>query len=178
MMILTAVTAVCAYGFYRVGKGNLEKRYVFTHTPVSLRFSFISFVSSFHLCPWHCHLFIRVSFLYEEEVKVQTLGFFEHRFEFSFPISLLHFAPFEPFTSAWRRWLFNSYSSLFFAHYTHHVHDPVMGVCTGHGHFYIFAILKTRTEQILLYSATFEFANPFVMLRTPRAQPLGSGGTL
>ncbi|KAK7676893.1 hypothetical protein QCA50_020149 [Cerrena zonata] len=26
VMILTAVTAVCAYGFYRVGAGNLEKR--------------------------------------------------------------------------------------------------------------------------------------------------------
>lgn len=44
VMILTAVTAVCAYGFYRVGKGNLEKRYVFTHTPVSL--SFLSYLPS------------------------------------------------------------------------------------------------------------------------------------
>ncbi|EGO02024.1 B16.6 subunit of GRIM-19, NADH:ubiquinone oxidoreductase [Serpula lacrymans var. lacrymans S7.3] len=26
LVILGAVTAVCAYGFYRVGKGNLEKR--------------------------------------------------------------------------------------------------------------------------------------------------------
>jgi len=26
--ILCGVTAVCAYGFYRVGKGNLEKRFV------------------------------------------------------------------------------------------------------------------------------------------------------
>ena len=28
LVILGGVTAVCAYGFYRVGKGNLEKRYV------------------------------------------------------------------------------------------------------------------------------------------------------
>lgn len=28
LVILGAVTAVCAYGFYRVGKGNLERRYV------------------------------------------------------------------------------------------------------------------------------------------------------
>ncbi|KAG6378617.1 hypothetical protein JVT61DRAFT_12885 [Boletus reticuloceps] len=26
LAILGAVTAVCAYGFYRVGKGNLERR--------------------------------------------------------------------------------------------------------------------------------------------------------
>ena len=26
LVILGAVTAVCAYGFYRVGKGNLERR--------------------------------------------------------------------------------------------------------------------------------------------------------
>jgi NADH dehydrogenase (ubiquinone) 1 alpha subcomplex subunit 13 len=29
VVILGSVTAVCAYGFYRVGLGNLEKRYVF-----------------------------------------------------------------------------------------------------------------------------------------------------
>lgn len=29
VVILGGVTAVCAYGFYRVGLGNLEKRYVF-----------------------------------------------------------------------------------------------------------------------------------------------------
>ena len=28
LAILGGVTAVCAYGFYRLGKGNLEKRYV------------------------------------------------------------------------------------------------------------------------------------------------------
>jgi len=28
--ILGGVTAICAYGFYRVGKGNLERRCVFT----------------------------------------------------------------------------------------------------------------------------------------------------
>ena len=28
LVILGGVTAVCAYGFYRLGKGNLEKRYV------------------------------------------------------------------------------------------------------------------------------------------------------
>ena len=27
-VIVGAVTAICAYGFYRVGLGNLEKRYV------------------------------------------------------------------------------------------------------------------------------------------------------
>jgi NADH dehydrogenase (ubiquinone) 1 alpha subcomplex subunit 13 len=27
--ILGGVTAICAYGFYRVGKGNLERRCVF-----------------------------------------------------------------------------------------------------------------------------------------------------
>lgn len=27
-VIFGAVTAICAYGFYRVGLGNLEKRYV------------------------------------------------------------------------------------------------------------------------------------------------------
>lgn len=26
LVILGGVTAICAYGFYRVGKGNLEKR--------------------------------------------------------------------------------------------------------------------------------------------------------
>ena len=31
LAILGAVTAVCAYGFYRVGKGNLERRYVYPH---------------------------------------------------------------------------------------------------------------------------------------------------
>ncbi|KAG8218536.1 hypothetical protein J3R82DRAFT_4175 [Butyriboletus roseoflavus] len=31
LAILGAVTAVCAYGFYRVGKGNLERRYVYLH---------------------------------------------------------------------------------------------------------------------------------------------------
>lgn len=30
LVILGGVTAICAYGFYRVGKGNLEKRYVNT----------------------------------------------------------------------------------------------------------------------------------------------------
>jgi len=28
LVILGGVTAICAYGFYRVGLGNLEKRYV------------------------------------------------------------------------------------------------------------------------------------------------------
>lgn len=28
LAILGGVTALCAYGFYRVGKGNIEKRYV------------------------------------------------------------------------------------------------------------------------------------------------------
>ena len=28
-VIIGAVTAICAYGFYRVGLGNLEKRWVF-----------------------------------------------------------------------------------------------------------------------------------------------------
>ena len=28
LVILGGVTAVCAWGFYRLGKGNLEKRYV------------------------------------------------------------------------------------------------------------------------------------------------------
>lgn len=27
-VVIGAVTAICAYGFYRVGMGNLEKRYV------------------------------------------------------------------------------------------------------------------------------------------------------
>lgn len=27
-VILGGVTAICAYGFYRLGKGNLERRYV------------------------------------------------------------------------------------------------------------------------------------------------------
>lgn len=31
LVILGAVTAVCAYGFYRVGKGNIERRYVYPH---------------------------------------------------------------------------------------------------------------------------------------------------
>ena len=30
LAILTGVTALCAYGFYRVGKGNIEKRCVLT----------------------------------------------------------------------------------------------------------------------------------------------------
>jgi hypothetical protein len=30
LAILGGVTALCAYGFYRVGKGNIEKRYVLT----------------------------------------------------------------------------------------------------------------------------------------------------
>jgi len=29
LVILGGVTAICAYGFYQVGRGNLEKRYVF-----------------------------------------------------------------------------------------------------------------------------------------------------
>ena len=34
LVILAGVTAVCAYGFYRLGKGNLEKRYVIhSYTP-------------------------------------------------------------------------------------------------------------------------------------------------
>ena len=28
-VVIGAVTAICAYGFYRVGLGNLEKRWVF-----------------------------------------------------------------------------------------------------------------------------------------------------
>lgn len=34
LVILGGVTAICAYGFYRVGLGNLEKRWVvlFVHT--------------------------------------------------------------------------------------------------------------------------------------------------
>jgi NADH dehydrogenase (ubiquinone) 1 alpha subcomplex subunit 13 len=27
-VLLGGVTAICAYGFYRLGKGNLERRYV------------------------------------------------------------------------------------------------------------------------------------------------------
>jgi hypothetical protein len=30
LAILSGVTALCAYGFYRVGKGNIEKRCVLT----------------------------------------------------------------------------------------------------------------------------------------------------
>lgn len=29
LVILGSVTAICTYGFYQLGKGNLEKRYVF-----------------------------------------------------------------------------------------------------------------------------------------------------
>jgi hypothetical protein len=32
LVILGGVTAVCAYGFYRLGKGNLEKRWVIIGT--------------------------------------------------------------------------------------------------------------------------------------------------
>jgi NADH dehydrogenase (ubiquinone) 1 alpha subcomplex subunit 13 len=31
LAILGAVAAVCAYGFYRVGKGNLERRCVYPY---------------------------------------------------------------------------------------------------------------------------------------------------
>jgi hypothetical protein len=31
LVILGGVTAVCAYGFYQLGRGNLEKRYVFDY---------------------------------------------------------------------------------------------------------------------------------------------------
>lgn len=34
LVILGGVTAVCAYGFYRLGKGNLEKRCVEKHLHV------------------------------------------------------------------------------------------------------------------------------------------------
>ena len=35
--ILGGVTAICAYGFYRLGMGNLERRYVYKPRPSHLR---------------------------------------------------------------------------------------------------------------------------------------------
>ena len=49
--LLTAVTAVCTYGFYRVGKGNLEKRYVVPLTPC---LHLISFPYVFPFLPLFC----------------------------------------------------------------------------------------------------------------------------
>lgn len=49
LAILTGVTAICAYGFYRVGTGNLEKRYTFmpqTRHPIYLQCSQVSW-------PWN-----------------------------------------------------------------------------------------------------------------------------
>jgi hypothetical protein len=36
LVILLGITAVCGYGFYRVGLGNLEKRQVFFSTAVDV----------------------------------------------------------------------------------------------------------------------------------------------
>lgn len=79
VMILTAVTAVCAYGFYRVGAGNLEKRYVFLLPP----FSF--FIPIFPYISIHCiATFTRSSFVYEEDLKVQP-SVFEYPLDSHFP---------------------------------------------------------------------------------------------
>jgi hypothetical protein len=37
LAILAGVTALCAYGFYRVGKGNIEKRCVLTKGSAHVR---------------------------------------------------------------------------------------------------------------------------------------------
>jgi hypothetical protein len=37
LAILSGVTALCAYGFYRVGKGNIEKRCVLTKGSAHVR---------------------------------------------------------------------------------------------------------------------------------------------
>jgi hypothetical protein len=37
LAILGGVTALCAYGFYRIGKGNIEKRYVSSKGSANVR---------------------------------------------------------------------------------------------------------------------------------------------
>lgn len=50
--ILGGVTAICAYGFYRLGLGNLERRYVMVH-----RLSSIFLHAALHLCFYtFCHV--------------------------------------------------------------------------------------------------------------------------
>jgi hypothetical protein len=38
LAILGGVTAICGYGFYRLGKGNLEKRQVTSHSYAHIRY--------------------------------------------------------------------------------------------------------------------------------------------